>query len=184
MTARKSTSGNYSVGYGKPPVHTRFRKGQSGNPSGRASETPAGRAKAFALEEAYRTITVKDGRETVALPAIQAILRRQITLAAKGNGPAQRAVIAAVLALEEEQAQEAAEQAARKLTEDNPTDLIDAARRVCFLLGLARDAEGRLVPLHPEEEEPEEDTESAGHLEKVPAQASTQPGDLAHGKIR
>src|SRR6266849_2816817 len=26
---------DYEVGYGKPPVHTRFRKGQSGNPRGR-----------------------------------------------------------------------------------------------------------------------------------------------------
>jgi len=26
----------YEVGYGKPPRHTRFRKGQSGNPRGRA----------------------------------------------------------------------------------------------------------------------------------------------------
>ena len=25
----------YEVGYGKPPRHTRFRKGQSGNPRGR-----------------------------------------------------------------------------------------------------------------------------------------------------
>jgi hypothetical protein len=24
----------YEVGYGKPPVHTRFKKGQSGNPRG------------------------------------------------------------------------------------------------------------------------------------------------------
>jgi hypothetical protein len=28
-------SGNYEVGYGKPPVHSRFQKGQSGNPSGK-----------------------------------------------------------------------------------------------------------------------------------------------------
>ena len=26
---------DYAVGYGKPPVHTRFKKGQSGNPRGR-----------------------------------------------------------------------------------------------------------------------------------------------------
>ena len=26
---------DYAVGYGKPPLHTRFRKGQSGNPRGR-----------------------------------------------------------------------------------------------------------------------------------------------------
>ncbi|HEX3664378.1 MAG TPA: DUF5681 domain-containing protein [Rhizomicrobium sp.] len=29
-----STS-TYAVGYGRPPVHTRFQKGQSGNPSGK-----------------------------------------------------------------------------------------------------------------------------------------------------
>jgi Family of unknown function (DUF5681) len=29
------TSPPYDVGYGKPPVQTRFRKGQSGNPKGR-----------------------------------------------------------------------------------------------------------------------------------------------------
>jgi hypothetical protein len=27
--------GDYEVGYGKPPLHTRFQKGQSGNPQGR-----------------------------------------------------------------------------------------------------------------------------------------------------
>jgi Family of unknown function (DUF5681) len=29
--------GDYEVGYGKPPRHTRFAKGQSGNPRGRSS---------------------------------------------------------------------------------------------------------------------------------------------------
>ena len=29
----------YDVGYGKPPLHTRFRKGQSGNPKGRGKGT-------------------------------------------------------------------------------------------------------------------------------------------------
>ena len=29
----------YGVGYGKPPLHTRFRKGQSGNPKGRGKGT-------------------------------------------------------------------------------------------------------------------------------------------------
>lgn len=29
------TPANYDVGYGKPPAHTRFQKGQSGNPQGR-----------------------------------------------------------------------------------------------------------------------------------------------------
>ena len=108
-------------------------------------KSSAGSAKALALEEAYRTVTVKEGRDTVTLPAIQAILRRQIALAAKGSGPAQRAVIAAVLAIEEEQAAAAAERSARQQEEDSPTDLIDAARRICFLLRLSREEEEKLA---------------------------------------
>src|SRR6202035_5937958 len=33
------SEGDYEVGYGKPPRHTRFVKGQSGNPRGRPSGT-------------------------------------------------------------------------------------------------------------------------------------------------
>ena len=35
MSRKKKTSGDYDVGYGKPPKHTRFKKGHSGNPKGR-----------------------------------------------------------------------------------------------------------------------------------------------------
>lgn len=31
----EAAASGYAVGYGKPPLHTRFRKGQSGNPQGR-----------------------------------------------------------------------------------------------------------------------------------------------------
>ncbi len=30
--------GDYDIGYGKPPAHTRWKQGQSGNPRGRPSE--------------------------------------------------------------------------------------------------------------------------------------------------
>ena len=57
--------GDYEVGYGKPPRHTRFAKGQSGNPRGR----PCG-AKNFTtlLEEALKepvTVTENGGRRSV-----------------------------------------------------------------------------------------------------------------------
>lgn len=32
-------TGDYEVGKGKPPKHSRFQKGQSGNPKGKTSET-------------------------------------------------------------------------------------------------------------------------------------------------
>ena len=58
-------TGDYEVGYGKPPQHTRFAKGQSGNPRGR----PRG-AKNFTtlLDEALNepvTVTENGGRRKV-----------------------------------------------------------------------------------------------------------------------
>lgn len=37
---RQPTGGDYPVGKGKPPVHTRFQPGQSGNPKGRKKNQP------------------------------------------------------------------------------------------------------------------------------------------------
>jgi len=125
----------YQVGYGKPPLHTRFRTGQSGNPGGRPRGMTAGRAKALALKEAYRMVRVKHGDKVISLPAIQAVLRSQIALAAKGNGSAQRAVIEAILAIEQEFAAQAAAEA-----RDKPMDqleIIEIARSIAFALALA-----------------------------------------------
>lgn len=133
------------VGYGKPPVSTRFQKGQSGNPGGRPRGMTAGRAKALALKEAYRMVRVREGDSVITLPAIQAILRGQVALAAKGNGPAQRAVIEAVQAIEQEIA---AEVVARKNDEAKipPMSNLEAARRIAFVLELGRrEAEGLAV---------------------------------------
>jgi hypothetical protein len=99
---KKAPSPTYEVGYGKPPVHTRFRKGQSGNPSGRPKRKATERAKEIALQEAYRLVPVREGDKIVKMPAVQAVHRSQIALAAKGNGPAQRAVLRVVQAIEKE----------------------------------------------------------------------------------
>jgi uncharacterized protein DUF5681 len=116
------------VGYRLPPVHTRFQKGRSGNPGGRPRGTTAERAKALVLQEAYRPVTVRVGDKTHTLPAIQAVLRAQIALAAQGHGPAQRAVIAAVQAIEREIAERPPAPEVREIT------MLDAARRIAHVL--------------------------------------------------
>jgi len=66
---------DYEVGYGKPPVASRFEPGHSGNPRGRPkgarNRMPAfneERLKAIILEEAYRTIKVSEGQRQVTIP--------------------------------------------------------------------------------------------------------------------
>ena len=88
MTTRKQKPAPYQVGYGKPPLHTRFQKGKSGNPSGRPRRAATERAKALALKEAYRAVTLTQGDSVESLPAIQAVLRSQFALAVKGNAQA------------------------------------------------------------------------------------------------
>jgi len=97
-----SKSARYQVGYGRPPLHTRFRKGRSGNPGGRPSCKRVERMKALALREAYRAVAVKEGDRMVPVTAIVAILRSQIELATKGDFQAQRDILAMVRTIEKE----------------------------------------------------------------------------------
>jgi hypothetical protein len=92
----------------------------------------AGRAKRLALQEAYRPITVREGDEVFTLLTIQAVMRQQGRLAAKGNGPAQRAFIDRVLAIEQEEVQAATK--AAETAQNSPVTDLDRARALVALL--------------------------------------------------
>ena len=77
---------DYAVGYGKPPLHTRFKKGQSGNPRGRP---PGAKNLSTLLNEALNepvVITENGGRKKVSKR--QASLKQLVNEAAKGKWPA------------------------------------------------------------------------------------------------
>jgi hypothetical protein len=97
--AVRPASPHYEVGYGRPPVETRFKPGQSGNPRGRPKGSknrprpPAlneERLKAIVIDEAYRMVAVNDVKGPVAIPMAQAVIRSLAVNAAKGNQRAQR----------------------------------------------------------------------------------------------
>src|ERR1700730_13895509 len=97
MSAKKKNApaqNSNPVGYCKPPVHSRFRKGKSGNPTGKRKHGEAERAEALIRQEVYRLLTVREGGDAVKkMAALQAVIRSQIACAVKGNVAAQRAVV-------------------------------------------------------------------------------------------
>ena len=109
MSAQQKMPGNrhgqsaipYEVGYGRPPVEHRFRKGQSGNPGGRPKKAgknpvsldPVARpTDGLILEEAYRSVTIREGERIIELPAIQAAVRSLAIAAMKGSRLSQKAL--------------------------------------------------------------------------------------------
>jgi Family of unknown function (DUF5681) len=99
---------HYEVGYGKPPVATRFQPGQSGNPLGRSKGSRNSlrpslneeRLKAIILDEAYRTINVNDASGPITISMAQAVIRSLAVSAAKGDQRAQRLFTQLLAAIE------------------------------------------------------------------------------------
>jgi hypothetical protein len=126
--ARESTP----VGYGKPPIHTRFRKGKSGNPTGKRRHGEAERAAALIRQELYRSLTVRDGDGARKMTALQAVIRSLIACAAKGNVPAQRALVKVAQDIENSRACRTG-QSAKTQTSKDPNDISDEV-----LMGIVR----------------------------------------------
>ncbi|MFL6387935.1 MAG: DUF5681 domain-containing protein [Terriglobales bacterium] len=107
------------VGYGKPPVQTQFRKGQSGNPKGR----PKGRLNvATVLEKAlHEKVVINENGRRRTITKLEAAMKQLVNKAASGDLPSLRQLSAMARAAEEQAAaattKSAGNQSAEELSE-------------------------------------------------------------------
>jgi len=89
---------DYEVGYGKPPRHTRFKKGQSGNPRGRPSGS---KNLSTLMSEALNELVVvaeNGGRRKITKR--QAIITQLVNRSAKGDWRAVKILLDILQAIE------------------------------------------------------------------------------------
>lgn len=79
------------VGYGRPPKHTRFRKGVSGNPKGRPKGVPNMRD--AIRRAAAMKVQVKIGDRTRTMSTVEAVAQRLIQKALNGDVKAAETLI-------------------------------------------------------------------------------------------
>jgi hypothetical protein len=75
--------GDYQVGYGRPPKHTRFKPGQSGNPGGRKRKSKD--LQKLIQSELDTLITVQDAGREKHITKREALVKQLVNLAIKGN---------------------------------------------------------------------------------------------------
>jgi Family of unknown function (DUF5681) len=92
-----------SVGYGNPPEHTRFKKGQSGNPHGRPKGTLN---MATVLERTLREkVVINENGRRKTISKLEAAIKQLTNKAASGELKALQLLVALVRNAEERAAQ-------------------------------------------------------------------------------
>jgi hypothetical protein len=84
--------GNYEVGYRKPPRHTRFKSGQSGNPRGRPKTE---KSLGAALNDALKAkVKLRGNGKERSVSSLDAYFSRVVVDALQGKASAQRLLAA------------------------------------------------------------------------------------------
>jgi hypothetical protein len=88
---------NSGVGYGQPPVASRFKPGTSGNPKGRPKG--AKNLKTLIREAMTASIPIQEGEKTRRVTRLEGVVLRQIQSALRGNDKSAMAVLKMALQL-------------------------------------------------------------------------------------
>ena len=91
MADKNKPTGDYAVGYCRPPKQTRWSKDQSGNPKGRGKGTK--NLKTDLLEELGEKITIREGGREVRITKQRALIKSQVARALKGSDSAANKII-------------------------------------------------------------------------------------------
>ena len=84
MTLRRGRPpGDYEVGYGKPPVHSRFKPGQSGRTTGKSKPAPS--LKTDLQEALLERVPVTMGGKVIKTTMQQLLVRTALAKAVKGD---------------------------------------------------------------------------------------------------
>ena len=85
------TTQKYDIGYGKPPLATRFKSGQSGNPKGRPKGSK--NLKTVVQQEMSGPIVINEGGRQKRVSRREALIKMMLNKALKGDLKASREVI-------------------------------------------------------------------------------------------
>jgi hypothetical protein len=79
------------IGYGNPPEHGQFKKGRSGNPSGRPKRAP--KIEADVCAELAQTITINEGGRTRRITKQRALIKGHTARAIKGDARSAKLIL-------------------------------------------------------------------------------------------
>jgi len=117
----KKKDDDYEVGYGKPPKHSRFQKGRSGNPKGRPKG--AKDVETMLRDTLYRKVVITENGKRKEVAALEAFFRQTLKGSLVGDSRAADKLVKLLPILRSAQEREAVEMdalAAEAARDDGP----------------------------------------------------------------